>query len=60
MYSEFFKIAYVDVIFHGMQKPLGEQKLELIVNRRKNRPYRHSLERETAFVSLVVRKGRLS
>ena len=46
VYGEFLKIAYVDIIFHGTHKPLGEQKLELIVNRRKNRPYRHSLERD--------------
>ena len=46
VYSEYFKIAYVDIHFHGMDKSLGEQKLELIVNRRKNRPYRHPLVRD--------------
>ena len=46
VYSEYFKIAYVDILFHGMDKPLGEQKLELIMNRRKNRPHRHSLVRD--------------
>ena len=46
VYSEFFKIACVDIHFHGMDKPLGEQGLELIVNRRKNRAHRRSLKRQ--------------
>ena len=58
VYSEYFKIAYVDIHFYGMNKPLGEQKLELIVNRRKNRPHRHPLVRDC--VSLVVRRERSS
>ena len=46
VYSEFFRIAYIDIKFFNMDRPLGEQSLELTVNRRKNRPYRHALKRD--------------
>ena len=46
VYSEAFTIAYVHIRFHGMDRRVGEQNLELIVHRRKNRPHEHSLTRD--------------
>lgn len=59
VYSEFFKIAYLDIKFKGMESPRGDQCLDLTVNRRKNRPYRHTLSR-TCVCNAPTKKGQVS
>ena len=45
VFSELFKLRVVDISVEGADEQLGEQKLRVWLDRRKNRPLRHDLWR---------------
>ena len=46
VFSEYFLIRYCDVRFEGMDRPVGTQTLNITVDKRKNRKYRHTVTRQ--------------
>ena len=57
--SEYLVIRYVDIVFEGLHLPPGTQMLKITLDERKNRRYRHTLERPCTCV-IPPKKGQVA